>query len=127
MRPRLGQEKLKMRISAAFLLLCVFATTRPARAQDDIVMKAMRDELDRSMKQLHLENLEKPYFVSYRVVDSDSTNVSASFGALSSSSQNRYRTFNVEVRVGSYKQDNTNFASFGFDMSSMTQVFNGSS
>jgi PmbA/TldA metallopeptidase C-terminal domain len=117
-----------MRISAAFLLLCVFATVRPARAQDDIVMKAMRDELDRSMKQLHLENLEKPYFVSYRVVDSDSTNVSASFGALSSSSQNRYRTFNVEVRVGSYKQDNTNFASLGgFEMSNMTQVFNGSS
>jgi hypothetical protein len=32
---------------------------------------------------------------------------------------------NVEVRVGSYQQDNTNFASMNFDMSSMLQVFGG--
>jgi PmbA/TldA metallopeptidase C-terminal domain len=114
-----------MRIFAAFLLLCFFSVAGPARAQDDIVMKAMRDELDRSVKQLHLENLEKPYFISYRVVDADRTNVSASFGALSSSSQNRGRILNVEVRVGSYQLDNTNFASMNFDMSSMLQVFGG--
>jgi predicted Zn-dependent protease len=115
-----------MRVCAAFLLLCVFAAARPARAQDDVVTKAMHDELDRSMKQLQLENLEKPYFISYRVVDSDGTNVSASFGALDSSSQGRSRTFHVEVRVGSYKLDNTNFASMSFDMGSMMQVFGGS-
>jgi predicted Zn-dependent protease len=85
----------------------------------------MHDELDRSMKQLQLENLEKPYFLSYRVIDSDSTNVSASFGALSNSSQRRSRTFTVEVRVGDYKLDNTNFFSMNFNMSSMVQVFNG--
>jgi predicted Zn-dependent protease len=116
-----------MRVSAALLLLCIFATVSPAQAQDDVVIKAMSDELDRSMKQLHLENLEKPYFISYRVVDSDGTNVSASFGALNNSSQNRSRTLNVAVRVGSYQLDNSNFASLGFDISSMTPVFNGSS
>jgi PmbA/TldA metallopeptidase C-terminal domain len=118
-----------MRTLSAFLLLSVFAAAGPARAQaqDDVVMKAMHDELDRSIRQLHLENLDKPYFISYRVIDSDSTNVSASFGALNSSHQGRSRNFNVEVRVGSYQLDNTNFGSFGFDMSSMMQVFNGSS
>jgi len=118
-----------MRTLSAFLLLSVFATAIPARAQaqDDVVMKAMHDELDRSIHELHLENLDKPYFISYRVIDSDSTNVSASFGALNASHQGRSRSFNVEVRVGSYQLDNTNFGSFGFDMSSMMQVFNGSS
>jgi predicted Zn-dependent protease len=116
-----------MRTCVAFLMLCVFAAARPARAQDDVVTKAMHDELNRSMKQLQLENLEKPYFISYRVVDSDGTKVSASFGALDSSSQGRSRTFHVEVRVGSYKLDNTNFASMSFDMGSMMQVFGGSS
>lgn len=87
----------------------------------------MHDELDRSTQQLHLENLEKPYFISYRVIDFDNTNVSASFGALNSSHQGRSRSLSVEVRVGSYKLDNTNFASFGFDMSSMVQMFNGNS
>ena len=88
-------------------------------------MKAMHDELDRSMKQLQLENLEKPYFISYRVVDSDSTNVSASFGALDSSGQGHSRRLTVEVRVGSYQLDNTNFFSFNFNQSAMVQVFNG--
>jgi len=80
-----------MRTLSAFLLLSVFAAAGPprAQAQDDVVMKAMHDELDRSIRQLHLENLDKPYFISYRVIDSDSTNVSASFGALNSSHQGR--------------------------------------
>jgi len=114
-----------MRLAIPFLLLSGFACASPLRAQDDVVMKAMRDELDRSMKQLRLENLEKPYFMSFRVVDSDSANVSASFGALNSSSESRSRRFTVEVRVGDYKLDNTNFFSMNFDMSSMAQVFNG--
>jgi len=114
-----------MRIVRTFLMLCVFASAVPLWAQDDIVVKAMHDELDRSMKQLQLENLEKPYFMSYRVIDSDSTSVSASFGALSNSSQRRSRTFTVEVRVGDYKLDNTNFFSMNFNLSSMVQVFNG--
>jgi predicted Zn-dependent protease len=116
-----------MRIAGTFLMLCVLAAACPLWAQDDVVVKAMRDELDRSMKQLQLENLEKPYFISFRVVDSDSVNVSASFGALNTSSQGRSRTLTVEVRVGDYKLDNTNFVSMNFNTSAMVQVFNGTS
>lgn len=114
-----------MRIAAAALLFCIGVAVGHAQAANDVVLKAMHDELDRSMQKLRLENLEKPYFISYRVWDSEDTNVSASFGALTSSSQGRSRRFNVEVRVGSYELDNTNFFSFGFDMSAMTGVFNG--
>jgi hypothetical protein len=116
-----------MRIASTFLMLCAFAVSGPLRAQDDTVTRAMRDELDRSMKQLQLENLGKPYFISYRVVDSESVNVSGAFGALSNSSEGRSRMFTVEVRVGDYKLDNTNFVSMNFDFSSMVQVFNGTS
>jgi len=116
-----------MRMIHAVLILFVLASAVPLCAQDDIVMKAMRDELDRSMKQLQLENLEKPYFISYRVIDSDSSNVSASFGAIDNSSQGRSRRFNVEVRVGDYKLDNTNFFSMSFNMSNVVRVFNGNS
>ncbi len=125
--PHMKREfrKMTVRIALASLLLCALAAVRPARAQDDVVMKAMHDELDRSMKQLQLENLEKPYFISYRVVDSDSTNVSASFGALDSSGQGHSRRLTVEVRVGSYQLDNTNFFSFNFNQSAMVQEFNG--
>ena len=115
----------KMKIAVASLLLAALACALPAPAQDDVVMKAMRDELDRSMKQLQLENLEKPYFIAYRVIDSESTSVSASFGALDSSNQGRSRRITVEVRVGSYQLDNTNFFSFNLNMSNMVQAFNG--
>jgi hypothetical protein len=114
-----------MRITGVFPMLCVFAAACPLWAQDDIVMKAMRDELDRSMKQLQLENLEKPYFMSFRVTDSDGANIAASFGALNNSSESRSRMFTVEVRVGDYKLDNANFVSMNFNMSGMVQVFNG--
>ena len=115
----------KMRIAAASMLLCAFASAGPLRAQDDVVMKAMRDEMNRSMQKLRLENLDKPYFISYRVVEQESTGVGAEFGALTHSSQGHSRRFSVEVRVGDYSLDNTNLLSFDFDFSSMTGIFNG--
>lgn len=78
-------------------------------AQDDIVFKAMKDELSRSMSKLRLEQLEKPYFISYRVQDTKSARVSASFGSLISRNEGRNRFLTVEVRVGDYAFDNTNF------------------
>jgi predicted Zn-dependent protease len=81
---------------------------------DDAVMRAMRDELARSMKKLQLETLQKPYFVSYRVVDVDTCSVTASFGALTTSTCEprgaaKTRNLGVEVRVGDHARDNTNF------------------
>jgi predicted Zn-dependent protease len=90
-----------------FLLLLVSASF--VFSQDDLVMKAMRDELGRSMTQLHLPNLDKPYFITYRVEDVAATNISATLGQLVSSNSNRNRTLQVQVRVGDYKFDNTNF------------------
>ena len=83
-------------------------------AQDDAVVKAMRDELDRSMKKLQLENLQKPYFVAYHAVENESCSASASFGALLTSyceppGTARSRVLAVEVRVGDYTRDNSNF------------------
>ena len=103
--------------SAAFCLLptafCLLFT-QPASAQDDVVLRAMRDELARSMQQLQLEKLEKPYFIAYRVTEKNSAEAKASFGALLSSSSARNRFLAVEVRVGSPKFDNSHFLSMSF-------------
>jgi predicted Zn-dependent protease len=112
-----------MRIARIFVML--IACVAALHAQDDVVMRAMRDEMDRSMKQLTIGNLDKPYFVSYRVVDSDSANVAASFGALNRSNSNRSRMLTVEVRAGDYKLDNSHFFSFNMDMGNSMQLFNG--
>ena len=116
---------MNMRIARLTLSLAAAASLAGLHAQDDAVMKAMRDEMARSMKQLTLENLEKPYFIGYRVVDSDSSRVAASFGALNQSNSSRERMVTVEVRVGDYKLDNSHFFSFNMDQGTTLSIFNG--
>lgn len=79
-----------------------------AFAQDaDPLLRAMKDELERS-RQLHIANLDAPYFFEYRVEDTVIHSIEASLGALIASQQNAYRIPNVRVRVGNYNFDNAN-------------------
>ncbi|MCE2438765.1 MAG: hypothetical protein J4F39_04980 [Candidatus Latescibacteria bacterium] len=89
-------------------------TSIEARAEDSILQRAMHDELARSMKELQLEDLERPYFISYHVHELKSRSSSATFGSLLTSQKSRSRTLTVEVRVGDYALDNTNFRAFAF-------------
>ncbi len=76
---------------------------------DDVILRAMRDELERS-RQLRVVGGgadDLPYFISYTLDDNDAFAVNASFGAANSVSRNRFRLPNIEVRVGSYDFDNT--------------------
>jgi hypothetical protein len=111
-----------MKILALFLLLAPGA----AFSQDDIVTKAMRDELARSMKKLQLENLEKPYFISYSVYDTDSASAAASFGSLNGrADEQRSRFARIQVRIGDYKFDNRNFFAVSFGGSGVSRGFGG--
>ena len=83
----------------------------PADAQTDTVMRAMRDELARSMNDLRLGELEPPYFVGYAVREVTDVRADASLGAMASSSETESRALHVEVRVGDRNLDNTNFYS----------------
>jgi predicted Zn-dependent protease len=82
------------------------------RAPADPLLQAMRDEVNRSVK-LNIPNLEAPYFVEYVLDCDDSFSLSASLGALLSRRRDRFRVPEIEVRVGDYKFDNTNFAGGG--------------
>ena len=99
----------------SWLAAALLLAAAPVFGADDAVMRAMRDELARSMKKLQIENLDKPYFVAYRVVEVNYCLVAASFGALTQggscevAGQPRSRGLSVEVRVGDYARDNTNF------------------
>ncbi len=96
--------KIVIGLLAAVLPLC-------AQDKDDVVMKAMNDELARSVSQLHVADLEKPYFFSYRIDDLDSATISASLGSVTQSNPIRTRIIGVEVRVGDYAFDNSNYVS----------------
>ncbi len=114
------------------ILSMVLLSAAAASAAEDVVMKAMRDELARSMKKLQLESLQKPYFVAYREVEQDGCTATASFGALISGAcvqpqagRPRSRNMSVEVRVGDYARDNTNFYAFQLGSSGVIRFVSG--
>jgi hypothetical protein len=102
------------RAAAGLLVMgaCAFAADT-----SDVVLKAMRDEL-RHSQDLNSVNLEKPYFFSYTIEDGDSFEASASLGGLIGSSSSRFRVPRIQVRVGSYQFDNTNYVGTGGDVGS---------
>ena len=96
----------------ALLELCLPArATEPTHVAqaDSVVLRAMRDELERAMQGLQLARLETPYFLAYRIDDSAVLDARSRFGALTSATANRSRLLAVEVRVGDANLDNTNF------------------
>lgn len=76
-----------------------------AEAKRDAVLQAMRTELDRSKAKLKLEDVAAPYYIEYRVIDSDEYSAEAAYGALRTDVRARLRWVRVVVRIGDYKQD----------------------
>ena len=82
-------------------------------APPDTVMRAMTDELQRSVTELQFKDLEKPYFIQYVTVDQERYRASATFGALTASDRSRGRALQAQVRVGDYEFDNSEFVGGG--------------
>lgn len=80
----------------------------------DKTLSAMQDELSRASSRLELKIPDKneparPYFIQYRILDLDVRTIVAQFGALVSSTTGRNRVMSVDVRVGNYNLDSSNF------------------
>jgi TldD protein len=77
----------------------------------DQTLHAMHDELERSRTRLQIPGVEKPFYIEYRLLDLDIRSITASSGALISSTTTRNRFMSVDVRVGDYHLDSSNFLS----------------
>ncbi len=84
------------------------AACSAAQAQEDPVLKAMRDEMERA-RALKVVSQQQPYYIEYALDDMESVSASATLGALLTSNRVRFRLPRVQIRVGSYELDNTNF------------------
>jgi predicted Zn-dependent protease len=82
-----------------------------SEAESDQTLHAMHDEMDRARTRLQLPGVEKPFYLEYRLLDLDVRSVTSSFGALVASSTLRDRFMSVDVRVGNYHLDSSNFVS----------------
>ncbi len=94
-------------VMSSAILVCggLSTSTRAAdSASGDVVLRALREEMDRS-KTLKMDNVPAPYYIEYRVTEIDQYDASAVFGALRNQQHNHGRLLRVVVRVGDYKQD----------------------
>ncbi|MGF7182286.1 metallopeptidase TldD-related protein [Tunturiibacter psychrotolerans] len=87
------------------------ATKSPEPAPAAVLIDTMESELHRAMTSLGNNATDatqpKPYFLSYAVSDSDSMSMTAQFGAITGSRENRRRVADVQVRLGTAAEDNT--------------------
>jgi hypothetical protein len=111
MAPKRRTARFKWLFGVVAILVAPFLQAQ--RPQDDVVMRAMQDELARSMSQLQLLQMDKPYFIAYRAQDVTVQEITATLGSLTSrtGSPTHNRILEVELRVGDYDLDNTNFFS----------------
>jgi predicted Zn-dependent protease len=87
----------------SILFLSTLFFVNVVSAQEDIVLKALQDEINRNLADLRLPDHEKPFFIMYGIVDQKTYSFSASLGSLtrSSDNHNRYRS-TARVLVGDY-------------------------
>jgi hypothetical protein len=111
----------RVRLLAASVVGCLSmesvggAQSTAQATKDDVVLRAMRDELARSIQQLRLDTLPKPYFIAYRVTDGQGAGATGRLGSLVGLTDGRGgRLLQVEVRVGDYAFDNSNYFGAGF-------------
>ncbi len=99
----------KMMAACIFILLAVPFLMTADDLDNSVLMRAMTDELNRSMTSLQISNQIRPYYISYRVIDRQGCNIEAAFGGLIYSGNERNRDVYADLRVGDYNFDNSNF------------------
>ena len=97
--------KLYRRLSLGTLVCLLTFATLPGIAQEqDVLLKAMKDELQRNVSRLTLEGVSAPFFISYRVKDNHGLHIQATAGAITRFDTTRSRSMDVRVLVGDYDQ-----------------------
>jgi len=120
------EKKLNLVITRSLLLLMaavIFIGSAPSiwGEDQDVILKAMKDELDRSMKSLEIKDMERPYYIEYEIIDFYQWSIDSDFGALIKSEKSRHRILKTDLRVGDYTFDNSGY----MDRSNMFSSFMG--
>ncbi len=94
------------------LILTVWVSSSAVAAHlpDNMYFRAMKDEMDRTLKELRLENSAAPYYVAYKLTREHNYSTKASFGALfPKGKEEEHLDGLVMVSVGSPQKDGLGF------------------
>jgi TldD protein len=95
-----------LRFIRRFILLSLLVCT-VVQAQNDVVIDAMTNELQRSYRILNKEKPVPLYFLEYQLWDEHEISLTASLGAIYFDRDEAHRYADIDVRVGSATLDNT--------------------
>lgn len=85
-----------------------------AFAQQDVLFQAMEDSLRRSMEELSSQDSVAPYFIGYTLHEDEQIQLVGNMGGVFSTRHSSSNNLEVNLRVGSYELDNTNFLTARF-------------
>ncbi|MFC1650058.1 metallopeptidase TldD-related protein [Candidatus Latescibacterota bacterium] len=112
----------KYTIVLSLLTLAMFFHHGIAKSQNnstrDIILSAMRDEMTRNLNLLKMENMERPFFISYNLYDVKTMEIIATHGSIVKSDERHYRNHSARVMVGDYSLNDENFQDSGYSYSS---------
>lgn len=80
---------------------------------DDIIFKAMKDELNRSTTQLTLDKYKPPFFIAYQISDLKAMFIKATLGSIIQSQETMNRLNYIRLMVGDYSLNDENFSGGG--------------
>ncbi|HMG91649.1 MAG TPA: metallopeptidase TldD-related protein [Chryseolinea sp.] len=85
------------------LLFAMISSSLMAQLEDNVILRAMKDELKRSMEEIKYDNHDRPFFISYGITDSKNLSVYAMLGAIVQSNEYQNRDKSVRVLVGNHE------------------------
>jgi predicted Zn-dependent protease len=77
--------------------------------KEEIIFKAIKEEVNRGLNQLKMEGLQPPFFIAYSIGDVNQLTVSASHGSLLTSDTTVMRSSNTRLLIGDYQCTDENF------------------
>ena len=90
------------------LLFAAFPELGKASVENDTLLRVLREELVADFSELQKQDV-KPYFMSFRVQETQAVSITSTNGFLGASFNDRKRTFTPQVRLGSAELDNFKF------------------
>jgi hypothetical protein len=96
-------------LAALALPLAILAQSSGAQSSgdNDVILKAMHEEMERSRQLRAVGGQDLPYFFSYDLTDSENLRITAALGSAVNVSRTHARFPSIEVRVGDYDFDDT--------------------
>ena len=94
-----------LRINTKILSTLIFLGSAGAATaqQEDVILTAMKDELNRNMTELSLKDHSKPFFIGYGIDDYKVYTAYGTLGSIINASDVKRRSKNVRILVGDYE------------------------